>query len=227
MPAELIDRRPGVAGELALYRRDGQLELVVAGTFAMATGEADSERDMISRSAALAKRPVRQVLIGGLGAGLSAAAALSLPGVEGVTVVELEPWVIEWNRTHFAPFNRRALQDPRLTLVAGDFAEAVQGVSPGSYDLVAVDTDNGPDWLLRAENAAIYGAEGIAACGRALRAGGVLAVWTADPCLALAQRLRAMLGPVSRRDYLRLAGDRELLNTVYYALKPEETSHVG
>ena len=41
--------------------------------------------------------------------------------------------------------------------------------------------DNGPDGLTRKANDALYGLPGLRAAHRALRAGGVLAVWSAKP----------------------------------------------
>jgi spermidine synthase len=62
---------------------------------------------------------------------------------------------------------------------------AVAGRRPGAFDAVLLDVDNGPatrgGGVGRPENAALYQEEGVRTCAAALRAGGVLAVWSAGP----------------------------------------------
>jgi len=50
--------------------------------------------------------------------------------------------------------------------------------------------DNGPDALVRRENDWLYGADGLRAARAALRARGVLAVWSASPDRAFSKRLQ-------------------------------------
>ena len=53
--------------------------------------------------------------------------------------------------------------------------------SKSDYDAILLDVDNGPDGLVRAENDRIYSNAGLANARRALRPGGVLAIWSAAP----------------------------------------------
>jgi spermidine synthase len=60
----------------------------------------------------------------------------------------------------------------------------------GVYDAILLDVDNGPDGLTRKGNDWLYAPAGLKAAYAALRAEGVLAVWSASPDRAFAQRLR-------------------------------------
>jgi spermidine synthase len=120
------------------------------------------------------------VVVGGLGAGHTLRAALDLPGVDRVVVAEIGVRVVEWNRRYFADANDRAADDPRVEFVIDDLARVVD-TSPATFDLVLLDVDNGPGWLAAPGNAALYTTDGARACLRALRPGGVLAVWSPQP----------------------------------------------
>jgi hypothetical protein len=126
-----------------------------------------------------------RVLIGGLGVGFSVAEALRSPGVAAVTVVEIEPAVVRWNRTHLG----RDLADPRLSVVVADLGAWLRA-GDDRYDAICLDVDNGPEWTVTAANAALYGDPGLDAVDRRLAPGGTLAVWSANAAPAFADRLR-------------------------------------
>src|SRR6185369_4319805 len=109
------------------------------------------------------------VLIGGLGVGFSLAEALALdPAL--VTVVEIEPAVVRWNREHLGT----ALDDPRVELVTADLAAFLAAGGP-AYDAICLDVDNGPEWTVTVDNAALYDDAGLSAVDRRLAPGGTLA----------------------------------------------------
>jgi SAM-dependent methyltransferase len=190
---EVIERCQGVSGELALVRVErGHYEIVANGVFLTATYNRRSERDLARLGLAAlfevgdsgagpapAAADLR-VLIGGLGVGQTLAATLADSRVGHVVVVELEPKIVAWNLSHFQGA-RDALADGRVTLVVGDiFAFLRERASDSApFDLLLLDTDNGPGWLVRPENRAIYGRQGLAAAHAALRPGGVAAFWSA------------------------------------------------
>jgi spermidine synthase len=184
---EEIDRDETPLGVLTLrrYRAEtGEVgyEILIDGSFLMASHGSHSERAM----AALAHRhlaPSRRgltVLVGGLGAGHTLRAALDLPAVERVVVAEIGARVVEWNRRYFADANGRAVDDPRVEVVIDDLARVIAD-HPAAFDLALLDVDNGPGWLAAPGNAALYTTDGARACLRALRPGGVLAVWSPQP----------------------------------------------
>jgi spermidine synthase len=187
----VLDRRPGVSGELVLRRHGGHHELVVDGSFLMDTRDGRSERALARCALVAAPRPHR-VLVGGLGMGFTLAEALADPRVRRVDVVELEPVLFGWHRRFLGQLSGAALADPRTHLQVGDVVAEVEAAPPGSWDAVCLDVDNGPDWLARPQNAALYRPAGLRALARSLDPNGALAVWSADP----APRLAALLGEV-------------------------------
>ena len=181
-----IDREPTPLGVLTLERYqapDGQVGYQVAldGAFLMATHGAHSERALAPIAHSRLGRPARGLaaLVGGLGAGHTLRAALDLPGVARVVVAEIGAKVVDWNRRYFADANGHAVDDPRVAVRVADLRD-VLAASPGAFDLMLLDVDNGPGWLAAPGNARLYDAEGAALCRRALRPGGVCAVWS--PC---------------------------------------------
>jgi len=182
----LVDRDETPLGTLTLERyeaADGQAGYQVAldGAFLMATHGAHSERALAPIAHARLEPPRTDltVLVGGLGAGHTLRAALDLPGVARVVVAEIGARVVDWNRRFFADANGRAVDDPRVEVRVADLGDVVAG-SPGAFDLMLLDVDNGPGWLAAPGNTRLYDAAGVTACRRALHPGGACAVWS--PC---------------------------------------------
>ena len=194
----MVDRRQTPHGELVLRRRGAHFEIISDGTFLMDTRNGESERLLVSAALETAARPA-SVLLGGLGVGFSLAAALASPGVAHVTVVEIHEAVIEWNRDHFGGWMERWLADERLSLVCADLVRWV-ATTEDRFDVIALDVDNGPDWLSVPSNAALYDGAGVAALTRRLRPGGVLAIWSAARSDRLEESLRQHLDDVSSRE---------------------------
>ena len=111
-------------------------------------------------------------------------------GVSDVTVVELEPALVEWAKTHLRRWNGGALDDPRVRLVVGDLQELIVRPRAGRYDAVCLDVDNGPGWLVHERNAGLYDDAGLAGLARLLAPRGRLAVWSAAPDPPFEARLR-------------------------------------
>ncbi|MCL6580137.1 MAG: spermidine synthase [Firmicutes bacterium] len=176
----VVERCAGVSGELALVRvgRRGY-EIVAAGVFLTATHCRRSER-ALGREALASVRELRRVLVGGLGVGHTLRAVLDDARVREVVVVELEPKVVEWAQAYL-PAAARALADPRVRVTVGDLATYLRDAAAASYDAILVDTDNGPGWLVREDNARLYGPDGLASAWDALAPGGAVAYWSAAP----------------------------------------------
>lgn len=158
-------------------RDDGALELRVNGVFVMDDAESTSERRLAE---AVLERGARDVVVGGLGLGFTARALLADPRVRQVLVAELHPAVVAANQ----------IADPRLTVEIGDVRDVVEAQADRSADAVLLDVDNGPDFLVHPDNAAVYGDAFVAECARILRPGGTLAVWS----MADSPALRTTLG---------------------------------
>jgi spermidine synthase len=206
-------------GELVLLRRaDGALELRVNGAFAMDTAETTSERILATASldAISAARPplssgpgALRVLVGGLGLGFTVAALLDDPRVDDVVVAEIEPDLVRWHRTGVIPRPSRngagraessLVDDPRVEVDVGDVRTFVDSQTESSFDLVLLDVDNGPGFLLYDANAAIYGSDFLRACAALLRPDGVTAIWSASESADLDSAMQTVFAATERQD---------------------------
>ena len=95
------------------------------------------------------------MLIGGLGLGFTLQRVLADPRVEKVAVVEIEEALIRWMRDGTVPHGPEILADQRVRIVNADIAMAVAEAS-SRFDLVLLDVDNGPGYLVHDANAGLY-----------------------------------------------------------------------
>lgn len=187
-----IERVSSARGEVVLRRRGEVYEIVSNGTFLMDTAGGASER-LLARVATAGG--ARRVLIGGLGVGFTLAEALAAPGVESVTVVEIEDAVVRWNRGPLAAVNGHTLDDPRVRVVVADFGAWL--VSCGEvFDAICLDVDNGPEWTVVDSNRVLYDNDALRLLRSRLSAGGRLAVWSAAGSPAFVERLRSVFDDV-------------------------------
>lgn len=190
-PRELVGTAevPGGA-PLRLFRRGGDFMIVLDRNELMSTRMSGSEVALGTMTCdRLGGRPAPRLLIGGYGMGFTLRAVLERLGHDArVTVAELVPGIVEWARGPMAALTDGCLDDPRVELRMGDVAEAIGGAT-AQYDAILLDVDNGPDGLTRPGNDGIYTSRGLDDARRALRPGGVLAVWSAAPDVAFARRL--------------------------------------
>ncbi|KGA96485.1 spermine/spermidine synthase [Alkalihalobacillus alcalophilus ATCC 27647 = CGMCC 1.3604] len=185
---EVIERCSTDRGEIQLQKRDEQFEIIYNGTFLMATYNGDSERLLVKAALDSVAEPNR-VLIGGLGVGFSLAEALVDPRVRQVDVVEIEQVIIEWNDYHLSGFNSRAIDDPRTNIIHADLLKYVQETVV-KYDVICLDIDNGPDWIVAEPNNGLYSDRGIEQLMRILSKKGILSFWSATESAAFVQKLR-------------------------------------
>ncbi len=131
--------------------------------------------------AVVVDRPGLSVLVGGLGLGYTAQAALADPRVAEVTVIEAAEPVLDWHRRGLIPDTIGLATDPRCRLVQADFFRLVAAEPVTAYDAILLDIDHTPNHLLAADHADFYRAAGLAAMSRHLTPGGVFALWSDDP----------------------------------------------
>ena len=188
MSWEETARASGPDGEeFILYRSGDDFAIRVDG-WELMSSRAHGSEDTLARLACqeLAGSPLPQVLVGGLGLGYTLRAALdALPPHSFVSVAEIVPAVVAWNRGTVGSLNRWPLHDPRVQVIAADVADVLAG-SQDRFDAVLLDVDNGPRHLSRAPNRALYTTDGLRSARGALRPGGVLAIWapSADEALS-------------------------------------------
>jgi spermidine synthase len=168
-------------GDVLTLRKNGaEFEIRFNLFELMASRNSVSEKALARAALARIDGRAVHVLIGGLGMGYTASAALDLLGRDSrITVAELVPEVIAWNRGPLADLAGRPLDDSRATIHEGDVADAIRA-NPGAFDAILMDVDNGPEAVFFASNGFLYSVEGTAFVLTGLKAGGVLAVWSAD-----------------------------------------------
>jgi spermidine synthase len=181
-------------GELVLRRReDGSLELRANGVFVMDTVETSTERELATRALGLHADPA-SVLIGGLGLGFTLEATLADARVRHATVVEIEPALVGWMRDGTIAYGPSLLADPRVEVVTADIAVALRDAAPSEYDLVLLDVDNGPGYLVHDANADLYRAPSLEHALRATRPGGAVVVWSAAESAELEETMVGVFG---------------------------------
>jgi len=191
IPRELIDvaRIPGTNDELRLFRRGADFMIVLDRNELMNSRMSGSEEVLATATCErLGARKVPHLLIGGYGMGFTLRAALRSLGADAkLTVAELVPEIIDWARGPMADLAAGCLDDPRVSVVGDDVATLIDN-GQGQYDAILLDVDNGPDGLTRASNGRLYSERGLEAAWRALRPGGILAIWSAAPDPRFARR---------------------------------------
>jgi spermidine synthase len=193
IPWQQIDsaRVPGADVELRLMRRGAEFSMMLGSNELMNSRLSGSEEAL----ATLACRQIETVraphlLIGGLGMGFTLRAALAVLGPEArIVVAELLPAVIAWARGPLAGLFGGSLTDPRADIRSVDVVDVIRSHA-SAFDAILLDVDNGPEGLIRKANDALYDLRGLKAIRRALRPGGVLAVWSSGPNPAFSRRLR-------------------------------------
>ena len=193
-------------GELTLRRRTETLlqnkdvyEVKLGDEYLMSSLFTESERKLAELGLSGLGGSL-DVVIGGLGLGYTAAAALANPAVERVLVIDLFQEVIEWHRDSLVPLGHEISTDQRCELRQGDFfALALTGLdelNPGrKFDSVLLDIDHSPEHFLNDSNSSFYTAEGFGAIKRQLKDGGTFALWSNDDVdEAIASRLRSVFG---------------------------------
>ncbi len=184
---EELDYRVTDMGPLVLRRRwvaaidQDVVEVILGDEHLMSSLFTVGEIELAVRGLAAARGEGLRVLVGGLGLGYTARAALAHPRVASVEVVDALGPVIEWHRAGLlAPLGDSLGTEPRCILSHGDFfgwfdAPRSEGER---YDVVLLDIDHSPRQLLHPDHARFYSREGLTRVREALTAQGVFAMWS-------------------------------------------------
>jgi spermidine synthase len=160
---------PGTEQSLYLYKgKDDFFIKISGGHELMSTRKHGSEDALGSLPCQRLKHSdSASVLIGGLGMGFTLAAVLAAVGPNAeVTVAELIPEVVEWNRGPLGDFSGKPIDDPRTRMHTGDVAKLLRQ-SRACFDVIALDVDNGPEGLTKRQNDWLYSTKGILAAQQA------------------------------------------------------------
>ena len=193
IPWEEIERAevPGGEEEVILRKRGKEFSIRVAATELMNSRIHGSEDALAELTCSrISRKPGRRILIGGLGMGYTLAAALQHSGHDSlITVAELIPAVIRWNREHLGHLAGNPLADGRVFVRQEDVAETITR-EKSIWDAIILDVDNGPDGITRKVNDRLYGMSGLKNAFLALRTGGVLSIWSSGTDEQFTSRLK-------------------------------------
>ena len=201
-------------GELILRRRKllnlgGEIvyDVILNEEFLMSSLFHAAEDALADLGLAILAEPEADVVVGGLGLGYTAAAALRHGNVRSLAVVEFLETVIRWHRDGLLPVDPQPDKDPRTTLVHGDFfalASAGNGFDPSrpgaKVDAVLLDIDHTHGHWLHPSHAGFYSTAGLSRVRDVLRPGGVFAMWADGlPDAEFVALLRGVFGAAEGR----------------------------
>lgn len=150
----------------------GNLEILAYHEFLMSSHHTDSEVALATFALDLHEGTGLRVLVGGLGLGYTARAALASPRVAEVHVIELFPEVVGWLDEGLLPLSTALRQDNRFDTEVGDFFEYVEAPAGTPYDLILDDIDHAPDQRLAHGTVRFYETDGVRALARHLAPAG-------------------------------------------------------
>lgn len=131
------------------------------------------------------------VIVGGLGLGYTAQAALAFENVKSLCVVDVMAPVIEWHEKGLVPLGEELSNDERCRFALGDFFEfataantnfdgspATDENGPDKVHAVLLDIDHTPSYWLNPENSRFYNKESLLAMKAKIHSGGVFGLWS-------------------------------------------------
>lgn len=236
---EELDYQESPLGGICLRRRadprlDGVIiyEVLLGEEFLMSSLFTEAEVQLAQRALATLDGEALDVVVGGLGLGYTAAAALEDERVASLQVIELMPAVIDWHERALVPLGERLYTDPRCRFHCADFfslaLSAGQGfpstAKTGPVHAVLLDIDHSPAHWLNSDNSRFYTEAGLSSLATKIHPGGVFGLWSNDPPDdAFTRRLETIFTAVQvevvafQNPY---TGDTAT-NTVYLARRPD------
>lgn len=194
-PWILVERSETPDGtRIELMRRGEQFSIRANGELLMNSrvhGSEEALAEIALGALDAAARTRARVLVGGLGCGYTLAAALSRLGpAASVSVAEIAPAVVRWNRDVLGQLTGKPLEDSRVSVLETDICDLFRA-RRHRFDAVLLDVDNGPRAVARKSNGWLYTPAGLAAIRASLEPGGILAIWSAGPEVGFSDQMRA------------------------------------
>jgi spermidine synthase len=197
---EVLAHAESPIGVIILRRRTlphgDVIEMALEHQFLMSDAVTVSERELATRAIAMHGGTDLDVMIGGLGLGHTARAALDSDRVAHVEVVELLPAVIEWTRLGLVPLGKQLVVDPRFHTTEGDVYDRLRRVPANKHDIVIIDVDHSPDDRLGESSDSFYTHDSLELAKRHLAPHGIFGVWSTSESPAFEAELRKTFGEV-------------------------------
>lgn len=185
---EELDFQPTPMGDLTLRCRFEPAvaaeiyEVKLGDEYLMSSLFTVAEEALATLGLAAATGDRLNVLVGGLGLGYTAVAALRDDRTTALTVIDALPAVIGWHERELLPVSTELVRDARTSLVHDDFFAVMRRAPDAApYDAILLDVDHSPRHQLDPSHADLYTVDGLRSVARHLHAGGVFALWSDDP----------------------------------------------
>ncbi len=222
IPWKEIDRAeiPGQKEEVTLRRRGEEYSIRTFDTELMNSRRHGSEESLAELACNRIKKPNLKILIGGLGMGYTLAAAIESTGADTtITVSELIPAVVKWNKEHLGHLAGMPLNTSRVNVKIEDVAKTI-GEKKSAWDIILLDVDNGPDGLTQKDNDRLYSISGLKKSFFALRTKGILGIWSAKSDTAFTKRLEKTGFKVDTKAVKARKSGKKHKHTIWLAEKP-------
>lgn len=200
---EELDHQVTPLGELTLWRRrvisldyEEVYEVKLGGDYLMSSLFTKVEEELAHRGIAALSGKFDEaagydVVVGGLGLGYTARAALQHNNVRSLLVVDYLKPVIEWHEKGLVPLGKELAADERCRFIHGDFFQLALAPSgeptfdpldpARRFHAILLDIDHSPKHLLHKRHGDFYQPAGLEKMAYKLHPGGVFALWSDDP----------------------------------------------
>lgn len=190
---EQIDSQPSNLGEISLRRRripvfgDRDIyEVKLGEEFLMSSMFVEAEEALSTLGLAAVQGDKLSVVVGGLGLGYTAVAALKDERITDLLVVDALDVVIGWHKDELVPLGQVLNADPRNRYILGSFFDLATAPDTGfdpsnsgrKFDAILLDIDHSPTEFLNAANASFYTTENLRLMAQQLNPKGVFAMWS-------------------------------------------------
>lgn len=195
---EELDYQETPIGPISLIRRSEirlnnviVYEVKLGEEFLMTSLFTDSEIQLAKLGLAALKNTDQSlnIIVGGLGLGYTAKAALEDFRVKTVNVIDVMQPVIDWHEQGLVPLGKELTEEPRCKFTHADFYEVAAAKHNGFnadnpqqlVHAVLLDIDHSPNHLLNAGNGGFYTEVGLRALSNKILPGGIFGLWSNDP----------------------------------------------
>lgn len=195
---EELDFQTTPLGDISLRKRteprlDGKLlyEVKLNDEFLMSSLFTESEIQLSKLGLAALKQTQHKndldIIVGGLGLGYTAVAALEDQAIRSLKVIEVMKPVIDWHQRGLVPLGKELTSDPRCTLINADFFAVATTDNKGFDDdgkqvhAVLLDIDHSPSHWLNDGNSFFYTEESLHKLANKIVPGGIFGLWSNDP----------------------------------------------